>query len=61
MFIMFTTESILKWYYTEKDRNKYQKIRMRAIFLGGENSAMTLAMCLFLTSVVVTWGLLHNN
>lgn len=43
MFIMFTTESILKWYYKDKERNKYQKVRMIVIFWGGEGSAIMLA------------------
>lgn len=46
MFIMFTTEGILKWYYKEKERNKYQKVRMIVIFGGEEHSALTLTVFL---------------
>lgn len=53
MFIMFTTEGILKWYYKEKERNRYQKVRMIVIFGGEEHSTLMLTVFL-LEPVVVT-------
>jgi len=49
---MFTTESILKWYYKEKERNKYQEVRMIVIFLGGRRQHYNAGRVPFGTSVV---------